>query len=54
MLEENILCIKVNGQIVYQNIKKDICIPNRENITYRKNSANIAKLNMEVVTCKEA
>lgn len=55
MLEENILCIRINGQTIYKNREKDICTPNMENIVCRKNSANISKLNTEVLNrCKEA
>lgn len=53
MLLKSILCLRVNGQTVYKNTKKDICKQNGENITYRKNSAYISKLNKEVLKCKE-
>lgn len=53
MLEENILCIRINGQTIYKNIKKDICTQSTENITCGKNSASTPQLIMGVLKCKE-
>lgn len=53
MVEANILCIKVNGNVVYIKNKEVDCIPNGENFTCGKNSASSLELDTEVLTCRE-
>lgn len=54
MVEENILCVKINGQVISINNTKGICIPNREKTSDFSTGNSPVELNEEVyLKCKE-
>ena len=53
MIETNILCVRVNGVVVYEKTKETNCIQKEENFIIEEHSVNSSKSTSVVLPLKK-